>query len=95
MNADAPFSNPDILTATALGRLRTIIERLERLDEDEDATDADMKAVYAEAKAVGYDVTTLRNVLAIRRQDKAKRQMEDAILIADILSGRKPERGAE
>ena len=70
----------DILSGNAQGRLRTIIERLERLDEDKDAVVADMKEVFAEAKGDGYDVPTLRKVLRVRKQDKAKRQEEEAIL---------------
>ena len=72
--------NPDVLTATAQGRLRTIIERLERLDEDKQAVMQDMKEVFAEAKGEGYDVKTLRKILRIKKQDKAKRQEEEAIL---------------
>lgn len=73
-------ASPDVLTSTSAGRLRTIIERLERLDEDKDAVTADMKEVFLEAKGEGYDVKILRKVLKVRKQDKAKRQEEDAIL---------------
>ena len=69
----------EVLTATAQGRLRTIIERLERLEEDKQAVLTDMKEVFAEAKGEGYDVKVLRKVIRIRKQDKAKRQEEDAI----------------
>ncbi|WP_125256570.1 DUF2312 domain-containing protein [Brevundimonas fluminis] len=81
MPDDAAFdSSPDVLTSTAQGRLRTIVERLERLEEDKAAIAGDMKEVFAEAKGEGYDVKTLRKVLRIRKQDKAKRQEEEAIL---------------
>ncbi|MFA4939864.1 MULTISPECIES: DUF2312 domain-containing protein [Brevundimonas] len=81
MADDASFDGgPDILNATAQGRLRTIIERLERLEEDKQAVMTDMKEVFAEAKGEGYDVKILRKVIRIRKQDKAKRQEEDAIL---------------
>ena len=70
----------DVLTASAQGRLRTIIERLERLDEDRAAVVADMKEVFAEAKGEGYDVKALREVLKYRKQDKAKRQEMEAIV---------------
>jgi uncharacterized protein (UPF0335 family) len=73
-------ASPDVLTSTSAGRLRTIIERLERLDEDKDAVMADLKEVFLEAKGDGYDVKILRKVLKVRKQDKAKRQEEDAIL---------------
>jgi uncharacterized protein (UPF0335 family) len=77
---DAAFSNPDVLTAAAQGRLRTIIERIERLEEDKAAVAADIKEVFAEAKGEGYDIKVLRKVVRIRKQDKAKRQEEEAIL---------------
>lgn len=78
---DAAFdASPDVLTATAQGRLRTIIERLERLEEDKQAVLTDMKEVFSEAKGEGYDVKILRKVIRLRKQDKAKRQEEDAIL---------------
>lgn len=78
--ADANFdADPEILTATTAGRLRSIIERIERLDEDKSAVMADQKEVFAEAKGEGYDVKVLRKVVRMRKQDKAKRQEEDAI----------------
>ena len=70
----------DILTSTSAGRLRTIIERLERLEEDKQAVLTDIKEVFAEAKGEGYDVKILRKVLARRKQDRAKLQEEEAIL---------------
>lgn len=70
----------DVMNTNAQGRLRTIIERLERLDEDREATMGDIKEVFAEARGEGYDVKTLRKVLKIRKQDRAKRQEEEAIL---------------
>lgn len=68
-------ADADVVTA-----LRSIIERLERLSEDKDAVLIDMKEVFAEAKGEGFDVKVLRKVLAIRKQDRAKRQKEEAIL---------------
>jgi uncharacterized protein (UPF0335 family) len=73
-------SSSDVLNATAQGRLRSIIERLERLDEDKQAVMLDMKEVFAEAKGEGYDVKALRKVLRLRKMDRAKRQEEEAIL---------------
>ncbi|WP_426019638.1 DUF2312 domain-containing protein [Brevundimonas sp. DWR2-3-1b1] len=78
--AAADTDGQDALTVTAQGRIRTIVERLERLEEDKQAVLADMKEVFAEAKGEGYDVKILRKVIRIRTQDKAKRQEEEAIL---------------
>lgn len=73
-------THPDVLNSAAQGRLRTIIERIERLEEDKAAILADQKEVFAEAKGEGYDVKVLRKVVARRKQDKAKLQEEDAIM---------------
>lgn len=70
----------DVLTATAQGRLRSIVERLERLEEDKQAVMVDMKEVFAEAKSEGYCTKTLRKVMRLRKQDKAKRQEDEAVL---------------
>ena len=80
MTATQQEPHSDVLTSTSAGRLRTIIERLERLEEDKHAVMTDMKEVFAEAKGEGYDVKVLRKVLRTRKIDKAKRQEEDAIL---------------
>jgi uncharacterized protein (UPF0335 family) len=81
MADDAAFSaNPDVLNTTAQGRLKTIIERIERLEEDKAAIMADMKEVYLEAKGEGFDVKIIRKVVRLRKQDTAKRQEEEALL---------------
>ena len=78
---DATFdASQDVLNATAQGRLRTIIERIERLEEDKAAVSQDLAEVFLEAKGEGYDSKILRKVIRIRKQDRAKRQEEDAIL---------------
>ena len=53
---------------------------IEALPEDKAAVMSDLKDVYAEAKGNGFDVKTLRKVVRIRKQDRAKRQEEEAIL---------------
>lgn len=70
----------DVLNATAQTRLRTIIERVERLLDDKDAIMADIKKVYAEAKGEGYDTKALRAVVRLRRIDKAKRIEMEALI---------------
>jgi uncharacterized protein (UPF0335 family) len=61
-------------------QLRSIIERIERLEEEKQAIAEDIKEVYAEAKANGYDTKTLRAVVRIRKQDAAERQEQEALL---------------
>lgn len=70
----------EILTQAAQGRLRTIVERIGRLEDDKQAVQTDIKEVYAEAKGEGYDVKLLRKVVRLIQQDKAKRQEEAAII---------------
>ena len=70
----------DILTATAQTRLKTIIERVERLEEEKAEVMAHIKDVFAEAKGEGFDVKVLRKVIRMRKQDKAKRQEEEALI---------------
>jgi uncharacterized protein (UPF0335 family) len=79
-DAAAAFDSSDVLTSAAQGRLRTIIERIERLEEDKKAIAQDQAEVFLEAKGEGYDVKILRKVIRIRASDKAKLQEEDAIL---------------
>lgn len=73
-------SSIDTLNGTAQTQLKTVIERIERLEEDKAAVMADLKEVYAEAKGNGFDTKILRKVIRIRKQDRAKRQEEDALL---------------
>jgi uncharacterized protein (UPF0335 family) len=73
-------STIDVLNSTAQTRLKTIIERIERLEEDKAAVAGDLKEVFAEAKGEGFDVKILRKVVRLRKQDKAKRQEEEALL---------------
>lgn len=70
----------DTLGSNAQGRLRSIVERIERLEEDKAAVTADIKEVYAEAKGDGYDVKALREVVRIRKQDAARRAKQQAIV---------------
>ncbi|MBI1405677.1 MAG: DUF2312 domain-containing protein [Caulobacter sp.] len=70
----------DVLNATAQTQLRTVIERIERLEEDKAGVMADLKEVYAEAKGNGFDTKILRKVVRMRKQDKASRQEEEALI---------------
>ncbi len=67
-------------TTVAGERLRSFIERVERLEEEKAAIMNDAKEVYAEAKGEGYDVKTLRQVVRIRKMDSAERQEQEALL---------------
>ena len=64
----------------AKDQLRTVVERIERLEEEKQALAEDIKEVYAEAKANGFDTKTLRAVIRLRKQDVAERQEREALL---------------
>jgi len=61
-------------------QLKSIVERIERLEEEKKTISDDIKEVYAEAKGNGYDVNVLRKVIAIRKRDANERAEEEAIL---------------
>jgi uncharacterized protein (UPF0335 family) len=64
----------------AADRLRSFIERLERLQEEKDAIAGDMKEVMSEAKGSGFDTKIIRMILRLRKKDKQERQEEEALL---------------
>ena len=67
-------------TSFAQSQLRSLIERIERLEEEKKAIAADIKEVYGEAKANGFDTKIMRKVVSLRKKDAAERQEEEAIL---------------
>lgn len=78
-------------------QLRQFVARIERLEEEKAALAADIREVYAEAKGNGFDTKVLRQVIRLRRIDKAERQEMQAILdlylealgdLADLPLGR-------
>ena len=69
-------NEPDI----AGGQLKSLVERIERLDEEIKSLNDDKREVYAEAKGNGYDVKVLRKVVALRKRDLDERKEEEAIL---------------
>ena len=73
-------SDVDVLTATAQGRLTSVLERVERLEEDKAAVSADLKGVFDEAKGEGFDVKILRKIIRLRKLDKVKRDEEEALI---------------
>lgn len=67
-------------TSIAQGQLRSIVERIERLEEEKAAIAADIKEVYAEAKGNGFDTKILRKVVRLRKVDRVEREEEEALL---------------
>ena len=61
-------------------RLRSFVERIERIDEDLKAMNEDKKGVFAEAKGEGFDVKILKEVIRLRKEDKNERDERDTLL---------------
>ena len=66
--------------AVQADRLRLLIERIERLEEEKKAMADDIKDVYAEAKAVGYDPKIMRTIVRLRKMDNNDRREADDLL---------------
>ena len=64
----------------AADRLRSFVERIERLEEEKKALADDIKDVYAEAKATGFDVKAMRAIVRIRKMDRADREEQEAMI---------------
>ncbi len=64
----------------AKDRLRSFIERIERLEEERAALTSDIREVYSEAKSTGFDTKAMRQVVRLRKLDTADRQEQQAIL---------------
>lgn len=69
----------EVLNGNAQSQIRSTIERAERLDAEKAEIAEHLKEVYAEAKSSGLDVKILRKIVRMRKQDRAKRQEEEAI----------------
>jgi len=61
-------------------QLRSIIERIERLEEEKAGLAADVREVYAEAKANGFDAKALRQIVRLRKLEVAEREEQEAVL---------------
>ena len=61
-------------------RLRSFIERIERLEEEKAALAEDIREVYSEAKGTGFDVKIMRQIVRLRKLDSADRQEQEALL---------------
>jgi uncharacterized protein (UPF0335 family) len=67
-------------TKFAKDQLKSIIERIERLEEEKKAISDDIRDVYAESKGNGFDVKVLRMIVRMRKQDANERQEQETIL---------------
>ena len=64
----------------AADRLRSLIERVERLEEERKALASDIKDIFAEAKGAGFDVKVMRQIIRIRAQEPAEVEEQENLL---------------
>lgn len=69
-----------LLAGISADQLRTIIERIERLEEEKAGLSADIREIYAEAKGNGYDGKALREIIKQRKLEASERHEREAIL---------------
>lgn len=86
-NAQISTQTPDnayhhAVGGVAVDRLRSLVDRIERLEEERKALSSDIKDVYAEAKYAGFDVKVLRELIRIRKQDAA--EVEEVETLLDV-----------
>ena len=70
---------PDV-GGVAVERLKSFIERIERLEEEKLALSGDIKEVYAEAKGTGFEPKIMRQIIKIRKMDKEEVDEEESLL---------------
>ena len=71
---------PDASGAISANRLKSFIERIEKLEEEKTTLVTDLREVYAEAKGTGFDPKIMRKVVRLRKMDRQKRQEEEELL---------------
>ena len=64
----------------AADRLKSIVERIEKLEEERKLLQEDIKDIYTEAKSAGFDTKVLRMVIASRKKDQAEWEEQQALL---------------
>jgi len=77
MALDATEDKP---TNVAGERLLSIVERIERLEEERKALGSDIKDIYSEAKSAGFDVKVLRQLIRIRKEEPAEVEEQETLL---------------
>lgn len=77
-------------------RLKSFVERIERLEEEKEGISSDIRGVYKEAEGEGFDKKILRAVVKIRKQDRNERLEEESLLNTYLISlGMEPVGGEE
>lgn len=81
MALDSTEKDPEV-GGIAADRLRSLIERIERLEEERKALGSDIKDIYAEAKSAGFDVKVMRQIIGLRKKEPA--EIEEAETLLDL-----------
>ena len=74
------------LTQAAKDKLKQVVSKIERLEEEKKEVGSQIKDVYSEAKAMGYDTKALRQVIRFRKTDRQEREEQQAILDTYLLA---------
>ncbi len=80
-NTAFPESPADAATSdSSAARLKSFVERIERLEEEKAGIAADIKEVYAEAKGTGFDVKIVRQIIRLRKMETEDRREQEELL---------------
>jgi uncharacterized protein (UPF0335 family) len=80
MSEAAIGHNSEAVTQFSKDQLKSIIERIERMEEEKSVIASDIRDIYAEAKGNGYDVKALRTIVRMRKQDPNERAEAETLL---------------
>ena len=80
MNINNTLNKETNISQSKDDRLKSLIERVERLEEEKNNLLADIKEVFSEAKGLGYDPKIMKKVLIIRKMDIDERLEQEALL---------------
>jgi len=80
---DAPIEN---LTEATREKLRQTVAKIERLEEEKKEVAEQIKEIYAEAKAFGFDTKALRQVIKLRKIDRADREEAEMVLETYLIA---------
>jgi uncharacterized protein (UPF0335 family) len=70
----------EVAATLAADRLRNLIERIERLEEEKKALSSDIKDIYAESKSAGFDPKVIRQLVSIRKKEPADVEEQESLL---------------
>ena len=77
---ETPGPGHNSIDPAAAARLKSFVQRIEKLNDERDMLTQDIKEVYAEAKGAGYDAKIIKKIVAERAKDLAKLKEERALI---------------